>query len=74
MIQKIALFLCCVLLLTHSAPAQSRKATYPSLYGMEEARDAAAHAHRAACDALDRIDRPTTVLRDIVDLILNRTT
>jgi geranylgeranyl pyrophosphate synthase len=59
---------------TPGKDAQSRKATYPSLYGMEEAREAAAHAHRAACDALDRIDRPTTVLRDIVDFILNRTT
>jgi hypothetical protein len=40
---------------------------------MEETRRSAANAHRAACDALDRIDRPTTVLRDIVNFILNRT-
>lgn len=58
---------------TPGKDAQSRKATYPSLYGMDEARDAAANAHRTACDALDSIDRPTTVLRDIVDFILNRT-
>jgi len=58
---------------TPGKDAQSRKATYPALYGMEETRRSAANAHRAACDALDRIDRPTTVLRDIVNFILNRT-
>jgi geranylgeranyl diphosphate synthase, type II len=58
---------------TPGKDAQSRKATYPALYGMEATREAAAKAHRAACEALDRIDRPTTALRDIVDFILNRT-
>ena len=58
---------------TPGKDAQSRKATYPALYGMEETRRSAANAHRAACDALDRIDRPTMVLRDIVNFILNRT-
>jgi len=57
---------------TPGKDAQSRKATYPALYGMEETREAAANAHRAACNALDRIDRPTTTLREIVDFILNR--
>jgi len=58
---------------TPGKDAQSRKATYPGLYGIEETREAAANAHRAGCDALDRIDRSTTVLREIVDFILNRT-
>jgi geranylgeranyl diphosphate synthase, type II len=58
---------------TPGKDAQSRKATYPAMYGMEETREAAANAHRAACNALDRIDRPADVLRDIVDFILNRT-
>ena len=58
---------------TPGKDAQSRKATYPALHGMEETREAAAVAHRAACEALDRIDRPTAALRDIVDFILNRT-
>jgi geranylgeranyl diphosphate synthase, type II len=57
---------------TPGKDAQSRKATYPALYGIEETREAAANAHRAACDALDRIDRPTTALREIVEFILNR--
>lgn len=58
---------------TPGKDAESRKATYPALYGIEETRAAAAKAHHAACEALDRIDRPNTALRDIVDFILNRT-
>jgi geranylgeranyl pyrophosphate synthase len=58
---------------TPGKDAQSRKATYPALYGVEETRAAAAKAHRTACDALERIDRPTTELRSIADFILNRT-
>ncbi|HEX2268027.1 MAG TPA: farnesyl diphosphate synthase [Pyrinomonadaceae bacterium] len=59
---------------TPGKDVESRKATYPALYGVEEAREAALKAHRAACEALDRIDRPTAVLREIADFILNRTT
>lgn len=58
---------------TPGKDAQSNKATYPALYGMEETRAAAINAHDAACAALDRIDRPTEVLRRIADFILNRT-
>lgn len=58
---------------TPGKDAQSNKATYPGLYGMEETRAAAINAHKAACGALDRIDRPTDVLRRIADFILNRT-
>ncbi|HKR14652.1 MAG TPA: farnesyl diphosphate synthase [Pyrinomonadaceae bacterium] len=58
---------------TPGKDAQSRKATYPALYGLEETREAALKAHRSACEALDRIDRPTTDLRQIADFILNRT-
>ena len=58
---------------TPGKDAQSNKATYPGLYGMEETRAAAINAHRAACEALDKLDRPTGVLRRIADYILNRT-
>lgn len=58
---------------TPGKDAQSNKATYPGLYGIEETRAAAVQAHRDACDALDRIDRSTEVLRSIADFILNRT-
>lgn len=52
---------------------ESRKATYPALYGLDKAREAAAGAHRAACEALESIARPTELLRLIVDYILRRT-
>jgi len=58
---------------TPGKDAQSNKATYPALYGMEETRAAAIEAHRDACAALDQIDRPTDVLHRIADFILNRT-
>ena len=57
---------------TPGKDAQSLKATYPALYGVDETRAAAAKAHHAACEALDRIDRPTGELRGIADFILNR--
>jgi geranylgeranyl pyrophosphate synthase len=58
---------------TPGKDVQSHKATYPASYGIEETRAAAVKAHRAACEALERVDRPTTVLRNIGDFILNRT-
>jgi geranylgeranyl pyrophosphate synthase len=57
---------------TPGKDAASRKATYPALYGIQETREAAAKAHRNACQALEQIDRPTNALRDITDFILNR--
>jgi geranylgeranyl diphosphate synthase, type II len=58
---------------TPGKDAQSNKATYPGLYGIEETKEAANNAHRDACAALDQIDRPTEVLRRIADFILHRT-
>lgn len=58
---------------TPGKDVQSRKATYPALYGIDEAREAAVEVHRAACEALERIDRSTGLLRLIVDYILRRT-
>ena len=57
---------------TPGKDARSLKATYPSLYGLEEARAAAARAHHDAQSALDRIKRPTHSLKEILDYILNR--
>lgn len=62
---------------TPGKDAESRKATYPALYGIEESREAAIKAHRTAGEALDRLERlnrATTVLREIADFILHRTT
>lgn len=58
---------------TPGKDAQSNKATYPALYGIEETKAAAIVAHRSACEALDQLNRPTDVLRRIADFILNRT-
>lgn len=58
---------------TPGKDVRSSKATYPALYGIEESREKAVKAHRAACDALEQIDRPTDVLHRIVDFILHRT-
>ena len=57
---------------TPGKDAQSEKATYPALYGLEEARLAAQRAHRDACAALESIDRPTKTLCEIADFTLNR--
>jgi geranylgeranyl pyrophosphate synthase len=58
---------------TPGKDAQSNKATYPGMYGMEETKAAAIEAHRDACEALEKIDRDTDVLRRIADFILHRT-
>ena len=58
---------------TPGKDARSNKATYPALHGMEETRAAAVDAHRAACDALQQLDRETDVLHRIADFILHRT-
>jgi len=58
---------------TPGKDVRSRKATYPALYGIDESREKAVKAHRAACEALDQIDRPTEVLHRVVDFILRRT-
>jgi geranylgeranyl diphosphate synthase, type II len=57
---------------TPGKDVHARKATYPSLYGIEESREKAVNAHRAACDALEQLDRQTEVLHRIVDFILHR--
>jgi len=62
---------------TPGKDVRSRKATYPALYGIDEAREKAVKAHRSACEALEqleKVDRPTEVLHHIVDFILRRTT
>lgn len=58
---------------TPGKDVKSSKATYPALYGIEESREKAVKAHRAACAALEQLDRPTDVLHRIVDFILHRT-
>jgi geranylgeranyl diphosphate synthase, type II len=51
---------------------RSKKATYPALYGVEATRKHLAHAHQTACASLERLHRPTDLLRAIADFILER--
>jgi len=57
---------------TPGKDARSRKATYPSLYGIESTRAQLQAVHGAASVALDSINRPTSLLRSIADFILER--
>lgn len=57
---------------TPGKDARSRKATYPSLYGLDATRERARAAFDEASAALDRIERPTTTLRAIAEMILER--
>ena len=57
---------------TPGKDARSDKATYPGLYGLNEARTAAEKAHKAACASLQKLDRPTEMLVRIADFTLNR--
>jgi geranylgeranyl pyrophosphate synthase len=57
---------------TPGKDARSEKATYPGLYGLAEARDSAASAHRNALAALEMLKVPTDSLRGIADFTLNR--
>ena len=51
---------------------RSKKATYPALYGIEATQAHLLRTHQTACDSLDRIPKPTNLLRDIADFILER--
>ncbi len=59
---------------TPGKDAHAEKATYPALYGMEEARKLAVETHRKCLDALNEIDKPVNLLREIADYILFRKT
>ena len=57
---------------TPGKDARARKATYPALYGLEAARQRARQVYEAACAALDRVERPTGLLRGVARLVLER--
>jgi geranylgeranyl pyrophosphate synthase len=59
---------------TPGKDARARKATYPSLYGIEASRARARAVHTKACAALAQLERPTHILRAIADFILDRRT
>jgi geranylgeranyl pyrophosphate synthase len=57
---------------TAGKDAVAEKATYPSLYGVEEAREMANTIRDQAIGALATIPRDTTLLASFVDLVLGR--
>jgi len=57
---------------TPGKDARARKATYPSLHGLEAARERAREVYEAARSALDSLERPTPMLRAIARLVLER--
>jgi len=57
---------------TPGKDARARKATYPSLYGIEATRAQLHVVHDATCAALNSIDRSTDLLRSIAGFILER--
>ncbi|MDQ4120116.1 MAG: polyprenyl synthetase family protein [Acidobacteriota bacterium] len=57
---------------TPGKDARSEKATYPALYGLERAQNLAAQTHQDCLAALSEIEKPTALLREIADFILER--
>jgi geranylgeranyl pyrophosphate synthase len=57
---------------TPGKDARALKATYPALHGLEAARGRARAVCEEACAALDRIERPTSLLRSLALLTLER--
>ena len=57
---------------TPGKDARAKKATFPSIYGVEPTRKVLAAMHRTTCEELDGIERPTQLLKSIADFILNR--
>ena len=57
---------------TPGKDARSRKATYPAMHGLEATRAQVNASHHAACEALERIDSGTNMLRAIADFVRER--
>ena len=50
----------------------AQKATYPSIYGLEDATKLANKVYQEACEALGKTDKDTGILVALADFILNR--
>jgi len=57
---------------TAGKDVSASKATYPSIHGIEQTAVFAEHVHGRAVDCLNRIDKPTEMLRKTADFILSR--
>jgi len=58
---------------TAGKDAAASKATYPGLLGLDETRRLAMELSTSAVDVLDRLDRDTSLLRGLVEMVANRT-
>jgi len=59
---------------TAGKDASAEKATYPAIYGLKQAQILAENIHGQARETLNKIDKPTKVLGELADFILNRKT
>lgn len=59
---------------TAGKDVMAKKATYPAVHGIAETRRLAGEIYHAACSELDKIDRDTTLLKEIAGFILHRKT
>lgn len=57
---------------TPGKDARSRKATFPSIHGVDATRSTISTVHRATCSALTRTERSTQLLTSIANFILER--
>ena len=57
---------------TAGKDVKAEKATYPGIYGIDKAQELAKNVYAEACDALNKIEKDTEILRELVDFILNR--
>lgn len=57
---------------TPGKDAKAEKATYPALYGLEGAENLAHETYQKCLNALDEIEKPTAMLREIAAFILER--
>ncbi len=57
---------------TAGKDSTAEKATYPAFFGIEETGELAEKVYREAVGALDDLDRPTGILREIAEFILRR--
>ena len=57
---------------TPGKDARAQKATFPALYGIAATREQLKTVHTEACNALERVDGETQLLRSIADFILQR--
>ena len=57
---------------TPGKDARASKATFPSLFGIDATRVRVKSVHQSVCDLLEKVERPTQLLRSIADFILER--